>query len=369
MLPIRVLVVSHCMDRNGAESLIMNIYRNLDRNKVQFDFLLHCNYRSAFEDEIESIGGRIFKISPYKIYNHFAYVKTLERFFSNHPEYRIVHGHLFNRIAYLKVAKKLGLITIAHCHASTNGNGISAKIADYLHRNINRYSDYRFACSRQAGEWLYGEKASFTVIPNAIDTSIFKFNSEKRKLVRTDLGISECSMVIGHIGRFIQVKNHEFILRVFAAYKKIVPDSSLLLVGDGPLLNTVKEKTGILGLSDSVITTGARQDIPDLLCAMDCFIFPSLFEGLPVTLIEAQCSGLPCVIADHITDEAAVTDLFTRLSLSQNPESWAYKIAKNENKREPYSTVVMNAGYDIKKTSAELQAFYLKLAKEAGQSK
>ena len=369
MLPIRVLVVNHCMDRNGAESLIMNIYRNLDRNIIQFDFLLHCNYRSAFEDEIESLGGRIFKISPYKIYNHFSYVKTLERFFANHPEFKIIHGHLFNRIAYLKVAKKLGLITISHCHASTNGNGISAKIADYLHRNINRYTDYRFACSRQAGEWLYGEEATFTVIPNAIDTAIFKFNNEKRRLVRSDLGISDYSMVIGHVGRFIQVKNHDFILSVFAEYKKTVPESVLLLVGDGPLVNTVKEKARILGISDSVITTGARQDIPNLLCAMDCFIFPSLFEGLPVTLIEAQCSGLPCLLSDHITSEAEVTDLFTRLSLSANSESWASKIAKNENNRESYSTIVMNAGYDIKKTSAELQAFYLKLAKEAGHSK
>ena len=363
MKPERILVVSHCMDRNGAETLIMNIYRNLDREKVQFDFLLHCNYKSDYEEEIESLGGRIFKVPSYNIINHFSYVRTLDRFFSEHPEFRIVHGHLFNKILYLKVARKHNLVTICHSHASTNGTGLQALVLDFLHRNVNRYTTYRFACSEQAGRWLYGKNAEFRVIPNGIDTQRFRFSIESRERIREEFGIGSDATVLGHVGRFHPVKNHPFLLEVFADYLKTHPSAVLMLVGDGPLRQSMQEKAGQYGIENSVVFTGSRPDTPALLCAMDCFVFTSLNEGLPVTLVEAQCSGLPCIVPDHITQEVEVTDLLVRIPLHEGAEKWAESIglAETEN-RETYPGKVAEGGFDIRKTALDLQDFYLRIA-------
>ena len=364
MQPVRILVVNHCMDRNGAETLIMNIYRHLDREKVQFDFLLHCDYKSDFEDEIESLGGRIFKVPEYKIINHCSYVRKLDSFFDAHPEYHVVHGHLFNRIEYLKVAKRHGLVTIAHCHASTNGKGLSARVADWLHRNINDYTDYRFACSEQAGQWLYGKDSGYKVVPNAIDTDAFAFDTAARQSTRKELGIDEHSFVIGNVGRLIAVKNQGFLLEVFKAFNAKNPESRLLIVGEGPLMEELKAKASDLSIGDKVIFTGSRKDVSSLLSAMDCFVFPSVFEGLPVTLIEAQCSGLPCLVPDHITSEAEVTGLFRRKVLSEGADAWACEITKTEEDRKSYAGKVMSAGYDIRQVAKELQDLYLKLSSQ-----
>ncbi|MCR5761474.1 MAG: glycosyltransferase [Sphaerochaetaceae bacterium] len=364
--PVRILMVSFNMDRCGAETFVMNFYRAIDRTKVQFDFLLHCSYKSDYEDEIESMGGRIYKIQPYKIYNKKAYDRELDEFFNKHPEYKIIHGHLYNRIEYLAVAKKHGLITISHSHSTSNGKGPKAWLLTYLHRHINSVTDYRFACSEESGKWLYKEK-DYKVVRNAIDTNLFKYSTYERNKIRKEFNINKNTVVFGHVGRFLPVKQHSILLKIFSEYHKGNPDSKLLLVGDGPLFKETGKKTEALNINDSVIFAGSRPDVNSLLCAMDLFVFPSEHEGLPVTLVEAQSTGLPCVVPSHITEEVHVTDLMRKVE-GFDPKEWAEECQKALNdfssyKREEALEAVKASGFDIQETAQELQNFYLEINK------
>lgn len=361
MEPVRVLINNTTMDRGGAETLIMNIYRKIDRTKIQFDFLLHCNYKSAYEDEITKLGGIIYKLPKYRLFNEISFRKALKRFFCSHPQYHIIHCHLMNSASIiLDEAKKCGLHTIAHSHATTNGSGPQAWIRDFLHRNLYKIAEYRFACSKDAGNWLFRGRAPFTVIRNGIDTSKFSYNLDSRMMIRKDLNIGSNSVVLGNVGRLSKEKNQSFLLNFFSSFHKKHPDSVLIIVGTGSLLSQLQKKTEKLNLEKSVIFTGSRPDVEKLLCAMDVFVFPSLFEGLPVTLVEAQCSGLPCVTSDIITPEVEATDLLTRISLSDSTDTWIKQVENALSiKRENRSKDVEKAGYDIETTARELQDFYL----------
>ncbi len=361
--PVRVLIVSTTMDRGGAETLVMNVFRCLDRTKVMFDFVVHCNYRSAYEEEIEQLGGKIYRLPDYKIYNEFSYRRAFRNFFKSHPEYRIVHSHVNNTGAiFLDEANKCGLQTIAHSHCTSNGSGPGAWIRDLIKRNTCKVAKYRFACSEEAGNWLYRGKAPFTVIRNGIDSRLFGFNPDYRSQLRKELNIPEDAVVIGHVGRFDPVKNHIFNLQVFSCFVKKHPDSFLVLAGDGPLQHEIEKKVFSTGLKDRVIFTGSRRDVNRLYSAFDVFVFPSLNEGLPLTVIEAQCSGLPCVVSAHLTDEFEVTDLIHRIPLSDNPGIWANTIEQVlETKRKDRSEDIIKGGFDISETAKELQDFYISL--------
>lgn len=363
MEPIRVLIDNATMDRGGAEAFIMNVYRNLDREKVQFDFLLHCDHRSAYEEEIESLGGFIFKLPAYKIYNASSYKKALSSFFESHSEYKIIHSHLMNSSSVtLDVANKHGLHTISHSHASSNGFGPGAWIRDFTHRNLYRIAEYRFACSEKAGNWLYRGKAPFTIVKNGINSTLYGFNQDNRQETRNELGIKKDTVVFGTVGRLSKEKNQSFLLEVFANYKKINHNSVLIITGDGPLLPQLRAKASQLGVMDSVIFTGVRSDVERILCAMDVFILPSLYEGFPVTLVEAQCTGLPCLISDSITSEVKITNLITEKSLSDSVEKWVASINQVlKLPRKDRSEEIRKAGYDIKTTASDLERFYLSL--------
>ena len=363
MKPVRVLIDNATMDRGGAETFIMNVYRNLDREKVQFDFLLHCDYKSAYEEEISSLGGLIFKLPAYKIYNAASYRKALSNFFESHPEYRIIHSHLMNSSAItLDVANKYGLRTISHSHASSNGFGPGAWIRDFTHRNLYRIAEYRFACSEKAGKWLYRGKAPFTVVKNGINTTLYGYNQDNRQEIRKEFGIKKDTVVFGTVGRLSKEKNQLFLLEIFANYKKTNRNSILLITGDGPLLTQLKTKASRLEVMDSVIFTGIRSDVEKILCAMDIFILPSLYEGFPVTLVETQCAGLPCLISDSITPEVKITNLITENSLSDSVDKWVASINQIlELPRMDRSEEIRKAGYDIKTTAGELERFYLSL--------
>jgi glycosyltransferase involved in cell wall biosynthesis len=362
MDPVRVLMVNRTMDRGGAETLIMNLYRSIDRSKVQFDFLLHCNYKSAYEDEITSLGGRIYKIPHYNLINEISYRKHIRDFLKDHPEYRIIHGHNINSCpVYLDIARKAGLRTISHCHCTSNGSGPLAWVRDLRKMSLYRIAEFRFACSTEAGLWAYRNKADFRIIRNGISTAEFRNNPKARSEIRSELGISPSTFVLGHVGRLQKEKNHRFLIDTFSEFHKKHPDSKLMIVGEGALKQQLEEKTKSMGLEDSVIFTGMRTDVGRLLNAMDVFVFPSFFEGLPVTLVEAQCSGLPCIVSDHITTEVDATDLIRRLPLSASAGEWASEVEKSmEIKRTDRSEEVIKAGYEISSTASELQEFYLK---------
>lgn len=363
---LRVLHVFAEMNRGGAETMIMNLYRSINRSELQFDFVVHTKNKCAFDDEIRLLGGKIYYVPAYSGKNHFEYIKAWENFLKEHPEYKVIHGHVRSTASiYLKKAKKYGLTTIAHSHNTSSGSGFSSIAKNILQYQIRYIADYLFACSQNAGTWLFGEKAckndNFFILNNAIDAKRFVLNKDVRDKKRKELQLEDF-FVVGHIGRFHPQKNHAFIIDIF---KELTEKNSkmkmkLLLVGDGTLRKEIEKKVNNLGLSDKVIFTGVRPDIPELLQAMDVFLFPSLFEGLPVTLIEAQASGLEIYASETISQEVAITDLINYYSLDSHPSEWANNILNNKvlNKRKNYLSEIENANYDIEKNSLWLQEFY-----------
>lgn len=357
--PIRILQVFGSLNRGGAESLIMNIYRHIDRTKVQFDFVVHTKDEGAFEAEIRSLGGRIFRMPRYKILNHVSYKSAWQNFFERHSEIQIVHAHMFTISAvYLSVAKKYDRVAIVHSHSTHSGNSIKGWLKRILRIPLKHIAyDKRFACSQQAGKWLFGNK-NFVVIKNGIDIEKFVFNHQSRIRVRNKLGING-EFVVGHVGSFTEAKNHWFLLVIFAEICKLNPNSKLLLLGDGILKNKIEAQIKALNLSDKVILLGAVDNVFDYMQAMDVFLFPSKIEGLPVVLIEAQTSDLPCVVSDHITDEADIDGLLIKISLSSSAEIWAEETIKYLfHKRGNRAEVVYQSGFDAKSIAREMEMFY-----------
>jgi len=362
--PIRVLHVVVNMNRGGAETLIMNLYRNIDRSKVQFDFLT-CK-EGVFDNEIKELGGIIHRIPYINEVGHFGYIKSLNDFFSKNNHYTIVHSHL-NRMSGLVVraAKKFGIrYCIAHSHNTGGEGGLLTKgYKWYAGLFIPSNSDYTFACSQAAAKWLFGNKSNeATLLNNGIEPEMFSYSPDKRIEKRRKLGIDD-QLVIGHVGRFNKQKNHKFLIEIFAEFVKRRPDSILLLCGDGVLRKVIENRVNQLNLQEKVKFLGVRSDIHQLLQAFDIFLFPSLHEGLPVTLIEAQAAGIPCVISDEITKEVDLgLDLMKFLNLS-NLDLWVEELEKcNVKKLERYTSnlkKLRERGYDIKNTAEWLQDFYL----------
>lgn len=365
--PIRILHVFGALNRGGAETMIMNIYRNIDREKVQFDFIMHCSEKCDYTAEIETLGGKIYALPRFKGKNCFAYVKAWNHFFQQHPAYKIIHGHVRSTAAiYLSIAKKYGLVTIAHSHSTSNGTGFPAVVKNSMQYPVRYIADYLFACSKGAGEWMYGKKAvqksNFKVIRNAIDISKYVFDEIKRKTAREQLGI-DGKFVIGHVGRFQYPKNHRFLLEVFKEIYTQNRQSVLLLVGDGEMRPQIEQKIAQLNLQDCVILTGVRSDVPELLHAMDVFLFPSLFEGFPVTVVEAQAAGLPCVLSDSITKDVCITPLVAYMSLHQPAKAWTNKTVQLQKDCNRQNTCenIKEAGYDIHKNAEWIESFYIKV--------
>lgn len=366
--PLRVLHVVVNMNRGGAETLIMNLYRNIDRKKVQFDFLT-CK-PGVFDVEIKKMGGRVYRIPYISDVGHFQYIKGLDEFFLEHQEYDIVHSHLDKMSGLvLKSAKKAGVqVRIAHSHSTKNEGGLFTGLYKWYSGSfIEKYSNIGVACSTSAAKWLFPRNKKRTIIiKNGIDTEIFKKSLDLKKVIRKELKISDNAYVIGHVGRFSKVKNHTFLLEIFYEFHQKNKNSFLLLIGDGPLRANIKEKIKTLNLEQNVILTGIREDIHRITQAIDIIVFPSLYEGLPVTLIEAQSCGISCLISDHISDEVDMgLGLISKQDLKNPAISWANKlnsistnIAVDDIRKQ-----VKEKGYDIKVTANWLENFYLDIEK------
>lgn len=366
--PIRVLHVIGIMNRGGAETMIMNLYRHIDRSKVQFDFVENSSEPAVFDEEILSLGGRIFRCPHYNGKNHFTYVKWWNDFFKAHPkEHPIVHGHLGSTASiYLSVAKKYGAYAIAHSHSSGTDHSLHANLYQIMSYNTRNVADYFFACSEAAGKERFGSKVvsgdHYAVLNNAIDVNRFSYNPSVRNAVRDELGIGQIQLVVGHIGRYTKEKNHEFILKIFSELKKMDSNARLLMVGDGTLRTHIMQMAEQASLSSDVIFTGVRSDVERLVQAMDVFVLPSLYEGLPVTMVEAQAAGLPCIISDKVPSECILTEgLVDIMTLSASPEAWAEKIlAKRAIPRTDRRAEISAHGFDITTEAVKLQEFYLK---------
>ena len=321
--PIRILNLFTIMDRGGAETMVMNYYRHIDRTKVQFDFLVHREQPGAYEDEIRLMGGRIYRMCPVYPQNFARYRRDIQIFFQEHPEYKIVHSHM-SELGYfaLKEAAKQGIpVRICHAHNAPHGFDMKTIMRTYFKKRMMPYLTHLFMCGLESGRWLYGKQneSRFIMLNNAIDAAAYTYAPAKRMRMRRELGIAD-ELVIGHVGRFNPQKNHPFLLAIFAALLNKEPNAVLLLVGGGEDMPKIQAKTQKLGIADHVRFLGIRSDVADLMQAMDVFAFPSLYEGLGIALIEAQASGLPCIVSDTIPPEAYLTDLVFSQKLSASPE-------------------------------------------------
>lgn len=361
----RVLQIVTNMRRGGLETMLMNYYRHIDKNKIQFDFLVHRDYESDYDKEILELGGKIYHISKLIPWSS-SYRKKLQAFFTTHPEYKIVHVHqdCLSSVA-LECAKKCGVpVRIAHSHSSSQDKNWKYLIKLYYMRFIPKHATYLFACGTAAGDWMFSGHP-YHLIKNAIETEKYCYSLEKAKQMREKLHIKDDETVIGHVGSFSTAKNHEFLLEIFSECLKTNQKVRLLLVGNGEKEKEIKKTTEEKGLVDKVIFTGVRPDVNDLMQAMDVFVFPSLYEGLPLTMIEAQASGLPCVISDKVPDECIVTNnLVTYCKLEDDPIKWAQIIMQQVKiPRINHIQEIKATGYDIYSEAQKLENFYLKSAK------
>lgn len=360
--PLRILHAVVNMNRGGAETLIMNLYRNIDRSKIQFDFLT-CK-EGVFDDEIVGLGGRIYRIPYVTDIGHIGFCNALDRFFQDHTEYSIIHSHM-DRMSGLVLhrAKKAGIpIRIAHSHNTRSEGGVAARLYKWCSgAHIISSATHLLACSLTAAQWLYSRKAEEAyILQNGIDCKKFTFSPETQLRVREELLIGNNTFVVGHIGRFAHQKNHAFLIDIFAKFQYIVEDSVLILIGDGPLRKATEQKVEDLRLTGKVKFLGIRSDIEHILQVFDVFVFPSLHEGLPVTLIEAQGAGLPCIISDRVTPEVDMgAGLVTYMKLSESPDAWANQVKLSKVEKRDSKSFIDKKGYNIQSSAKWLEDYYM----------
>ncbi len=367
----RILHVVTTMDYGGVETLLMTIYRSIDRTKVQFDFLCHNTCDNYFSEEIAELGGKMYMVPFMSRVGYHGYLKELYNFFRAHPEYQIVHSHV-NAIngAVLSMAKKAGVsVRISHSHMATpmGENIFKNLIYSYMRSKIPQSATHFFACSKAAADYLYKNKknnAACKVVNNAIKTLRFRFSMEARNRIREKYNL-QGKFVLGNVGRFSGEKNQIFSIKIFEEYIRQNPNSTLLLIGEGKEKEELEEYVESKKLSDRVLFLGSQKDIPDFLSAMDVFLFPSTYEGLGIVAIEAQASGLQVLSSDAVPGETNITELISYYPLS-DIALWlsalgdAYSNSQAMD-RIQYAQKVKDKEYDIDDTAAFLQGFYLNL--------
>lgn len=364
--PVRILQVVFQMNRAGLETMLMNYYRNIDREKIQFDFLMCHEGDFDYDTEIRAMGGKIYHIPSITIKKGISSWKALRKFFAMHQEYKIVHCHLDAFSAFvLRAAKKANVpIRIAHSH--NNGFPLDKKLLlRYIAKSfIPIYATDFWGCSQSALQFMFGKRVAINtnlwILPNAIDIKKFTYCPEIRLQKRASLKVSN-KFVVGHIGRLCPQKNQVFLLDIFHELHHIYPQSILMLIGTGQDERQLKEKVLKLGLESKVLFLGVQENIPDLLQAMDVFIFPSRFEGFGIALLEAEAVGLPCIASDTIAPEANVNGKVLFLSLRQHAKIWARTALIYKDKQNRKVINIEESDYEIGKASALLQQKYLHL--------
>lgn len=345
----RIVHIVGAMYPGGLENFIMNIYRNLDREHVQFDVIVHSFREGDYCEEIESLGGHIYlapRKSKHPIKNFFEIKKIIKD-----NDIKVVVRHSDSSFSVMDLlAAKMGGATrlIYQSHSSSTKH---VKIHKFFRKFMGSIPTDRFACSDNAGKWMYGN-LDYKVVKNAIDIDKYIYNEETRKRVREKWNMND-KVVYSHVGIYMPAKNHKFLIETFSYIVKKQPNAMLVLIGEGELRAEMEAQILELGIGDNVILTGVRRDVEDLLQMTDVFMFPSIYEGLPLSLIEAQSAGLRCLISDVITREVVVTDLVTQLPLSLGAEEWADKAIELSKEaaawpRRNTRTEVANAGYDVK---------------------
>lgn len=360
---MKILQIIGVLNRGGAETLLMNVFRNIDRNEFEFDFLIFEDKEFPYTKEIKNMGGNVIYLpGPQKI-GMIKFIKELINLCKKN-KYDVVHAHtLFNcgpcmLAAYLAKIK----IRIAHSHnTKILDKKINAKkkiyfiIAKLL---LNIFSNFKIACGKEAGKFLFYKFNKYIVLKNGVDIKKFEFNNKYRKEIRKLYNIKEDNFVIGNIGRLNYAKNQEFLIELFKKINEIEKNAFLFIIGDGNLYKTLTDKVKENNLEERVIFTGNIDNVNQYYSAFDIFLFPSLFEGLPLTLIEAQCNGLPIIASNSISKECNITNTICFQSLD-NKEEWIKLILELKNKKRYYNEPkILNSGYDIKETVKKLENIY-----------
>lgn len=354
---IRVLHIFHEMANGGIEHFVMDYYRHINRDEVQFDFLVSVEQKGAFDDEIKSLGGIVHHAYPVKK-NSVKNYNDIARIVREN-DYHIVHRHTGSAFGYfdLRAAKHGGADhLILHSHNNRAGNNM----LHYFAKTFLSINCEHLACSEEAGRWLFGPNSSFMIINNAIDCDKFRFRPEVRNRIRQELQLED-KFVIGHVGRFEDQKNHLRMLKIFKAVLKRRPNSVLVLVGIGSLQDQCMQLAHNLGISDQVLFLGARADVPELMQAFDLFLLPSLYEGFPFVLVEAQASGLVCAASTNVPAECNVTGNVYFIDLEKADSEWADKVleySKLMTDRSKYAEKMKEQGYDINQNAMELCSYY-----------
>ena len=365
---VRVLHIFHNMGNGGIENFVMNYYRAIDREKIQFDFLTSVEEEGYFDEEIKKMGGHIYHAYPKKknpIKNYFSIAKIVRD-----KGYSIVHRHTGSAISNIDLlaARHGGAeVLISHSHATQAGE----KWLHYLARIIFHVKVEEFACSKEAGRWLFGkidvENGKVQIIRNAIETQLYRFDEEERRKVREEKNASG-KLIIGHVGNFNEVKNQTFIIDIFNSIQRKSENVELWLVGDGEWREKIEKKVEKLELQKKVVFWGKRNDVSNIMQGMDVFLFPSLHEGFGIVLIEAQCSGLYCLASiDTIPKEVNITETVKFISLNESAETWGeeiIKILKKDRDREWGYKRIKEAGFDIKDAAEDLERRYLTYARQ-----
>lgn len=363
--PIRVAHIIGKWLGGGVEAVVMNYYRHIDHSKIQFDFICDEDSVNIPYEEIEKLGGKVILIPPYQ--KIFKYQKGLRKVLKD-GEYKIVHSHINTLSVFpLYAAKRVGVpVRIAHSHSTTNKKEWKKNLLKQILRPFSKkYATDYMCCSELAGRWLFGDKAydegKVYLLNNAIDLDKFKYDEKIRNNKRKELNIDDSTLVIGHLGRFVEQKNHRFLIDIFNEIHKNNSDSILLLGGQGPLLEEIKEKVNHLGLNDCVQFLGQRNDAAELYQAFDIFLLPSLYEGLPVVGVEAQAAGLLCVFSDDMTKETKVLDSTIFMSLDNSANEWADTMLKSYKQfnRKDTRNEISNNNFNIKVESVKLENYYL----------
>lgn len=372
---IRILHSVSYMSRGGIETMLMNYYRNIDRTKVQFDFLCNSYLHGAYDEEILSMGGRIFRSPGFSPLKRISYKKFMRELFAEHPEYKVVEAHNgpLGRYA-MKAAKDSDIpVRIYHAHGADLRFDLKWPIKYYCMKMLKYSMNEHFICSEKAGRFYMGDevidRGDFHFIPNAIDIEKFIFNQETRDRLRKEYGLDN-NLIIGNIGRLSRQKNHFFILNTFAELHKINPAVHLVLVGDGEWHERVLKQINRLGIKENVTLTGSIPNPQDWYQAFDLFFMPSLWEGLPVTGVEAQTADLPCVFSSAVTQEVKLSDKVEFLDLEQPQDLWVsrlYEIITNLAPRRDMTKLITNKHYNIKTEASRLEDLYIELYNNASK--
>ena len=364
--PIRVLQILGIVANGGVEAVIMNYYRNIDKSKIQFDFVVHSDADENYINKVLAMEAKVYKVTPYNK-NIFKFMYEIYRIIKSN-QYQIVHSNMnaLSGFALLPACLAGAKVRILHNHTTdSKEEKIRSLIKRVLRPFAKLFANQYWACSKLAAEWMYGENAvtngKVTIINNAIDLEKFKFNKEKRELIRKKLGLENC-FVIGHVGRFMKQKNHEFLIDIFNEVLKQKENARLLLIGDGNLKSLIEAKVQNLGIEKAVIFLGVRNDIADLYNVMDVFVFPSFYEGLGMVVIEAQVNGLPTIVSIAIPAEAKISEYIKFISLQQPLKDWLNEVENAKRKELNISDELLKK-FDIREESKKLENLYLKLIK------